>query len=119
APSNAAMVASTAPMVRTRPNREVTHLPTEGYRLMSFSHRIQPARTVMPPRAVMTLAAFRFFTAALRRGPAAGPTSAADGPMNPTNRKADPTQSTPARMWNILNTSMNGDVAINPRSPFG
>jgi len=47
----------------------------------------------------MTVAAFRFLTAAVRSGPADGPTSAADGPMNATNRKAEPTQSTPARMW--------------------
>jgi hypothetical protein len=59
----------------------------------------------------MTLAAFRFLTAAVRRGPAAGPTSAADGPMNPTNRNAEPTHSTPERMWKNRNTIMNGDVA--------
>ena len=33
----------------------------------------------------MLRAAFRFFTAAVSSGPAEGPTSAADGPMNPTN----------------------------------
>jgi hypothetical protein len=49
---------------------------------------------------VITFATFRFLTAAVRIGPADGPTSAADGPMNPTNRNAEPTQSTPARMWN-------------------
>jgi hypothetical protein len=37
---------------------------------------------------VITFATFRFFTAAVSSGPADGPTSAADGPMNPTNKKA-------------------------------
>ena len=68
----------------------------------------------------MTLAAFRFLMAAVRSGPADGPTSAADGPMNPTNRNADPTHSTPATMWKNRKTSMNGDVAtIRPSSEIG
>jgi hypothetical protein len=78
---------------------------------MFFSHRIQPARTDTPPRAVITFATFRFFTAAVSRGPADGPTSLADGPMNPTNRNEDPTHSTPARMCKNLKTSMNGSAA--------
>jgi hypothetical protein len=55
---------------------------------MFFSHRIQPAITVTAPSTVITFATFRFFTAAVSSGPADGPTSAADGPMNPTNKKA-------------------------------
>jgi hypothetical protein len=66
------------------------------------------------PRPVMTRATFRFFTAAVSRGTALGPTSAAEGPMNPTNRKAEPTHRTPAAIWKNRNTSMNVDVASKP-----
>jgi hypothetical protein len=72
---------------------------------------IQPASTVTPPRPVITFATFRFLTATVRSGPADGPTSAAEGPMNPTNRNADPTHSTPAMMCRNLKTSMNGTAA--------
>src|SRR5439155_23355954 len=78
---------------------------------MFFNHSTHPAMTFVKPRPVITRAAFRFFTAAVSSGPAEGPTSAADGPMNPTNRNADPTHSTPARMWKNRKISMNGAVA--------
>src|SRR6266498_1544643 len=84
---------------------------------MSFNHITHPAITVVKPRPVMTLATFRFLTAAVSRGPADGPTSAADGPMNPTKRKAEPTQRTPATMWMNRKTSMNGSVAITHPPP--
>src|SRR5256885_1563804 len=85
---------------------------------MSLSHRAHPARTLTIPKPVMTLATFRFFTAAVRRGPAAGPTSTAEGPMKPTNRKADPTQRTPATMCRNRNTRKNGTAAITWLPPF-
>jgi hypothetical protein len=45
---------------------------------MFFSHMVQPASTVTPPRPVITFATFRFLTAALSTGKAEGPASAAE-----------------------------------------
>ena len=75
--------------------------------MRSRSHKIHPATTVVIPSPVITFGTLRFFTAACRIGPAEGPTSAADGPMNPTNRNADPTHKTLATMCRRRNTIMN------------
>ena len=71
----------------------------------------QPAATVIIPSQMMTLLTLRFFTAALRSGPALGPTSAAEGPMKPTNRNAEPTHSDPETMCRNRRTSMTGSAA--------
>jgi hypothetical protein len=65
---------------------------------------------------VITFATFRFLTAAVSRGTADGPTSAADGPMKATNKNAEPTQRIPATMWKNRKTSMNGADAITDAS---
>src|SRR4029077_9908263 len=49
---------------------------------------------------------FFFLTATASNGPALGPTSAAEGPMIATNRKADPTQSAPHTMCRVRSTIM-------------
>src|SRR6266508_461380 len=66
---------------------------------MFFSHKTHPPTTFTKPRPVMTLTAFRFFTAAVSTGWADGPTSSADGPTNTKNRNVEPTQSTTATIW--------------------
>src|SRR5207244_12375456 len=78
---------------------------------MSCSHMTHPARTVEMPSPTITFVTFRPLTAADTRGPALGPTSAADGPMNPTNKKAEPTHNTPETMCRNLNTIMKGTAA--------
>ena len=52
----------------------------------------------MPERPSITLGSFRFLTRTVSSGPALGPTSAAEGPRKPLNRKADPTHNAPATM---------------------
>jgi len=52
------------------------------------------------------------------KGPAAGPTAAALGCTNKTNRNTEPPHATPARMWRIRNTIMyelTANMATLPR----
>jgi hypothetical protein len=96
-------------------DREDESVPTQSLnppnRSMFLSQRTQPARTVIPDRVLMTVATLRFFTTTVSNGPALGPTSAAEGPMNALNRKADPTQRIPATICRKRNTSMNRSTA--------
>ena len=99
------------PTVSTLPKLVSSQSPSPPKSDMSLNHSAQPAATVIQPSVVMTFATFRFFTATVRSGIDEGPTSAADGPMNPTNRNAEPTHSTPAMMCRNRKTRKNGSAA--------
>src|SRR6478609_6641895 len=101
-------------MVRTRPKGEVSQLPIDGYVKAFFTQSVHPAMTVVIARPAITLALRRFLTTLLMTGPAAGPSSAAAGPKNPANRKADPNHRAPPRMWKVRSTIMTGSIDCKP-----